>query len=195
VTTLSRRDLLRLAAAGAAAPLVPRGVAEASAPAVPLAAGRFFTAAEMALVDELSELIIPADEHSGGARAAGVAAYVDGRLAEYDPAIPELRESQEQWRAGLLAVDALSRQATAKAFLEASVDERNALLSRLAVAETDPKTPEQSFFVELKDWTAHGYYTSKIGIHDEIEYKGNTLQGEFAGIDVATLPPVKPVGD
>ena len=42
--------------------------------------------------------------------------------------------------------------------------------------------------MELKDWTARGYYTSSIGIHDEMEYKGNTMQDEFAGIDVATLP-------
>jgi hypothetical protein len=149
----------------------------------------------MALVDELAERIIPADEHSGGARAAAVAAYIDGRLAEYDAAIPDLRESQEQWRAGLLAVDAMSKQATGKTFLEASIDERNALLDRLAAAEKDPKTAEQRFFVDLKNWTARGYYTSSIGIHDEIEYKGNTLQVEFAGTDVATLGPVKPSGD
>ena len=163
--------------------------------AAPQASGVFLTAAEMALVDELSELIIPADEHSGGARAAGVAAYIDRRLAEYDPTIPELREGQEKWRSGLQAVDALARQATGKAFLEASAEERVALLGRLAEAEKDPKTPEQRFFVEVKEWTAFGYYTSEIGIHDELEYKGNTLLNEFAGVDVATLPPIKPAGD
>src|SRR5207249_9801174 len=44
--------------------------------------GKFLTAAEYALLDELTELIIPADDHSPGARAAAVAAYIDGRLAE-----------------------------------------------------------------------------------------------------------------
>jgi len=183
VSGLSRRDLLRLAAAAAAAPLVPRLSSAAGAPAVPLAAGRFLSAAEMTLLDELSEMILPADEHSGGARAAGVAAYIDGRLAEYDRSIPDLREAQERWRSGL------------KVFQDAPADERLALLTRHAVAEKDPKTPGEKFFVDLKEWTVYGYYTSKIGIHDEIEYKGNTLQTEYAGVDVATLPPLNPGGD
>jgi hypothetical protein len=49
--------------------------------------------------------------------------------------------------------------------------------------------------VELKSWTARGYYTSKIGIHDEMEYKGNRAIVEFSGVDVATLPPVRPPQD
>src|SRR5262249_33928935 len=78
--SLSRRDALKLAAAAAATPLLPKaapaGVAEAAAPAAAAAsvakpiAGRFFTAPEMALLDELVEMIIPSDAHSGGARAA-----------------------------------------------------------------------------------------------------------------------------
>lgn len=42
----------------------------------------FFTKQEFALVDELTELIIPADDHSPGARAAQVAGYIDFRLSE-----------------------------------------------------------------------------------------------------------------
>jgi hypothetical protein len=29
------------------------------------------------------------------------------------------------------------------------------------------------------------YYTSEIGLHQEMEYKGNTLQQEYAGVDVS----------
>ena len=29
------------------------------------------------------------------------------------------------------------------------------------------------------------YYTSEIGIKQELEYKGNTYQAEFAGVDVS----------
>src|SRR2546427_5330379 len=44
--------------------------------------------------------IIPADDRSPGARSAGVAAYIDGRLAEsLDP------EWQALWRSGLQAGD------------------------------------------------------------------------------------------
>jgi hypothetical protein len=192
--TLTRRDVLRLAAAAAAAPLVPRAALGETAAAPALAPGRFFGAAEMALLDELTETIIPQDEHSGGARAAGVAAYIDGRLAEYDPAIPDLREEQEKWKAGLATVDALAREVAGVPFLEAPPEKRVAVLESLAAGEADPKTDGERFFVALKEWTTFGYYTSRIGIHDEMEYKGNTLLTEFSGTDPATLPAIPPPG-
>ena len=219
--TVTRRDALKLAAVAAATPLLPRGIAEAAEAAansaagktVAAAAGRFFTAPEMALLDELVELIIPADAHSGGARAAGVAGYIDGRLAQYDPAIPVLKADMDRWKAGLATVDALARETSGKTFLETSPAERTALLERMAkpLTETEvpteepaqrqqpavekPETVGQRFFVELKSWTARGYYTSKIGIHDEMEYKGNRAIVEFSGVDVATLPPIRPSQD
>ena len=208
--TVTRRDALKLAAVAAATPLLPRGHVAAEAAA---RAGRFFSAAEMALLDELVELIIPADSHSGGARAAGVAAYIDGRLAQYDPKIPVLKADQERWKGGLATVDALARAVSGKTFLESSPAERTALLERIAQPLTGtgipteepeerrqpavekPETVGQRFFVELKSWTARGYYTSRIGIHDEMEYKGNRAIVEFSGVDVATLPPVRPSED
>jgi hypothetical protein len=149
----------------------------------------------MALLDDLVETIIPQDEHSGGARAAGVAAYIDGRLAEYDPAIPDLRDERLKWKAGLALVDAQAREVSGTRFLEASPAQRIAVLQKLAAGEEDPKTDGERFFVELKDWTAFGYYTSRIGIHDEMEYKGNTLLAEFSGTDPATLPAIPPPAD
>jgi hypothetical protein len=212
--TVTRRDALKLAAVAAATPLLPRGVAAAEAGGAAAAkAGRFFSAAEMALLDEIVELIIPADSHSGGARAAGVAAYIDGRLAQYDPKIPVLKADQERWKAGLATVDALARAASGKTFLESSPAERTALLERIAQPLTateipteepearrqpaveKPETVGQRFFVDLKSWTARGYYTSRIGIHDEMEYKGNRAIVEFSGVDVATLPPIRPSDD
>src|ERR1700756_1142877 len=45
-------------------------------------AARFFTPEQHALVEELSETIIPADSHSGGAKAAKVADYIEQTLRE-----------------------------------------------------------------------------------------------------------------
>jgi hypothetical protein len=193
--TLTRRDMLRLAAAAAAAPLVPRATLAEAGKAPVLAAGRFFDAPEMALLDELVEMVIPQDEHSGGAREAGVAAYIDGRLAEYDATIPDLREERLKWKAGLALVDALAREVSGTRFMEASAAQRLAVLEKLAAGEEEPKTDGERFFVELKDWTALGYYTSRIGIHDEMEYKGNTLLAEFSGTDPATLPAIPAPAD
>jgi hypothetical protein len=174
---LSRRQMIEATAAALAAPLVNVGAVRASSRGG--VSGRFLSPAEYALLEELAERIIPADEHSPGARAAGVAAYIDARLAEsLEP------DWQALWRSGLQAVDALSRELHGKPLVDATPDQRVAVLTRMAAGERDPKTPLERFFKELKQWTVRGYYTSKIGIHIDQEYKGNVYQrGEFAGFD------------
>lgn len=183
---LTRREMLkRGAGAAAGAPVLVSGVAGqtprrnrvASRPSQSL---KFFTQAEFALVDELSDMIIPTDDHSPGARAAGVAAYIDARLAESFENDP-----RAQWRAGLRLVNQLAREASGKIFLRASVEERHKVLSRMARNESDPQRPEEKFFRELKSRVADAYYTSKIGLHDEMEYKGNTFLREFVGEDAS----------
>ena len=142
---MHRRDLIKLSAGAVL-------VAKASAP------HRFFTEDEFAVVEQLTEMIIPEDEKSGGAKAARVADYTDARVAEaFDPS------ERDQWRAGL------------KSFLAVPAEQRAAMLARLASAN-DP------FFYTLKNATIKAYYTSKIGIHDDLDYKGNVYQsGDYAG--------------
>lgn len=149
---MHRRDLIKLSAGAAL-------VAKAAAP------HRFFTEEEYKVVDELTEMIIPADEKSGGAKAARVVDYIDARLAEAFE-----QQDRDLCRAGL------------KPFVDAPADQRAALLARLAANEKDPQTPEDHFFIALKHSTIRGYYTSKIGIHDDLDYKGNVYQnGDYAG--------------
>lgn len=176
---VSRREMVKLAASAMVVPALPQ--AKRRAAAKPQAKpARFFTPEELALVDELSELIIPSDDHSPGARAAKVADYIDGELAE----TWEEKQKQE-WREGLQRIDQLSTEMHGQAFLKTSHGERIALLTRIAENENGPQKPEEKFFVELKSRIAHAYYTSKIGLRQELEYKGNTYLREFAGVDVS----------
>jgi len=177
--SLSRREMIATTAAALATPLLPLRPAAGPQPPGGAAAPRFLTPPEFALLDELTELVIPTDEHSPGARAAGVAAFIDGRLAEsLEP------EWQALWRSGLEAVEGLAREHHNKPFLDATQDQRVEILTAMAAGELDPKTPTDRFFRELKQWTARGYYTSKIGIHLDQEYKGNVYQrGDYAGYD------------
>jgi hypothetical protein len=39
----------------------------------------------------------------------------------------------------------------------------------------------EAFFADTKQATIHGYYTSEIGIHQELRYKGNTFVPVFVG--------------
>ena len=176
---LSRRDVIKLGAAvTVTATLGP--VAALSGQPAPAAAPAFFTPEEFALVDELSDMIIPADEHSPGARAAKAAAYIDARL---DGAWDD--RDRARWRDGLGLVDRLAREATGTSFLQASPDARLAILMRMAQNEARPEKPEELFFADLKARVVHAYYTSEIGIHQEMEYKGNRYLGEFVGFDVS----------
>ncbi|MGH7528998.1 MAG: gluconate 2-dehydrogenase subunit 3 family protein, partial [Gemmatimonadales bacterium] len=105
-------------------------------------------------------------------RLAGVAGYIDARLAESLDA-----EWQARWRSGLATVDRSSRELHGRPLLEATPEQRVAVLTRLADAADE-------FFHELKSWTVRGYYTSKIGIHADQQYKGNVYQrGDYAGYD------------
>jgi hypothetical protein len=175
---LTRRELIKLGASAAiAATLIgldASSVAQAAQDKAPL----FFTNDEFALVDELTELIIPTDEHSHGARAAQVASYIDFRLSESFEDQPKT-----MWRDGLKLIDQLSQEMNGKRFLEASHEQRVALLTRVSQNEMKPEKPEDFFFKELKSSAAHAYYSSKVGIHDEMEYKGNTYLKEFVGYD------------
>jgi hypothetical protein len=43
------------------------------------------------------------------------------------------------------------------------------------------RSPLETFFANTKQATIHGYYTSEIGIHKELRYKGNQVIAEFVG--------------
>src|SRR6266540_2499031 len=100
------------------------------------------------------------------------------RLDRLDPRPPP------RWRAGIQAVEALSREMSGTTFMESTPAQRLALLTRIAAAESDPKTDAEKFFKEIKGGTIRAYYTSTIGIHDDQQYKGNVYQtGDYAGYD------------
>jgi hypothetical protein len=146
---------------------------------VPAASGpAFFTPEEFALVDELSALIIPNDGHSPGAREARVAADIDARLAE---AWEE--KDRTDWREGLRVVEELSRENSGQGFMQSSADQRLAVLTRMAQNEGAPQTRDQIFFAKLKFRVVQAYYTSEIGIRQEMDYKGNSYLAEFVGFD------------
>lgn len=166
---IQRRDLLKIAAATAYA----GKLAEAQGQT------RFFTPEEFAVVDELTEILIPTDDHSPGARAAQCAAYIDLRLSEdIEP------DRRDKWRRGIQLVNQLSLRMNDQPFLQTTAPRRTAVVEHMAKNENHPKTPEQEFFADLKRATVRAYYTSKIGIHREMEYKGNVYLNEFVGAEL-----------
>src|SRR5713226_4816176 len=136
---------------------------------------KFFTEEENRTVIEMSERIIPADDHSPGANAAGVAAYIDLIVSES----PDI--TKNTWREGLAAINKVSRNKFAKPFADSTVDQQTELLKEISTNEKSPQTVEEKFFRTIKYATIDGYYTSEIGIHKELHYKGNAFLKEFTG--------------
>jgi hypothetical protein len=125
---------------------------------------QFFSPAEYELIDAATELIIPADAHSPGAREAKVAAYID-LVVSHSPA-----EVKTNWKSRLTAFRDLAQQLGTRAALE-----------QAASNERSPSTAAEHFFVDLKRLTVSGYYTTEIGLLKELGYKGNEVLGRFQG--------------
>ena len=136
---------------------------------------RFFTPAEMATITAMTALIIPADNHSPGAKEAGVPAFIDLMVSTS----PE--DVRKAWRDGLASVDKFSQGKHQKNFVDAPAGDQVKVLEEISENEFDPKTDEQKFFRAIKNLTIDGYYTSEIGIHQDLKYKGNAFLKEFPG--------------
>jgi hypothetical protein len=136
---------------------------------------KFFTPEENRTIIEMSERIIPADESSPGAKAAKVNEYLDIVISES----PE--NTKKHWREGLAAVNKKSEAMFGKPFADATVDQQVQLLTEISKNEKAPSALEERFFRTIKNGTIDGYYTSKIGIHQELKYKGNSYLKDFPG--------------
>ena len=187
---VSRRDALKgLAGIGASLPVLntnllardhdqdhsSHGQAAKTEPKKAPYKAKFFNADQFALVTTISELIIPTDEHSKGAKDAEVPEFIDMMISESSA------ETKKTWTDGLAAMDKLSVGKNDAPFNKATKDQQIAILTEISKNEAGPQTPEERFFRTIKNITIDGYYTSKIGIHDELQYKGNTYLKEFKG--------------
>lgn len=186
--TVGRRDVLKsLTGAIAAAALAPwRGSALCAAmpapsgiktpqpviPAVGTEKASFFSPREKEMVATVADLIIPTDEVSPGARAAGVHDWIDFIVAN-SPC-----EVQQRWRDGLAALDRASEENGGKKFLELEPEQQRKLLERIAERGESPATPGERFFVLAKEATVNGYYTSEIGLLKDLKYQGATYVSE-----------------
>ena len=132
-------------------------------------------AASFATLEALVEAIIPADDRSPGAREARVADYIDLLLSESDD------ELKTQWLEGLAAIDAEAATRFGSPFARLGPADTDALMAAISANEAAAVTPLESFFAMTKQATIHGYYTSEIGIHKELRYKGNQMLPEFVG--------------
>lgn len=140
----------------------------------------FFTPAEMKTITILADIIIPADEHSGSASDAKVPEFIDF-------IVKDMPEHQLPMRGGLRWLDVQCAKRYNKSFAECSEQQRIEIVDLIAYPEK--ASPENSqgvaFFNRMRNLTATGFFTSKIGIKD-LNYIGNT-PNEWDGVPADVL--------
>lgn len=155
---------------------------------------KFFTRHEYQTVRTLVDYIIPRDERSGSATDAGVPQYMDFVLSDQTPPPgppnPTPRfyvaptASQINVRGGLAWLDneCANRFGAGTTFLSATDAQRRQVLDDIAwPAKAMPELSHGvAFFTRMRDMTASGFYSSKMGIQD-LRYMGNVPMAKWDG--------------
>jgi hypothetical protein len=143
---------------------------------------RFFSAAEYAAVERLTELIIPSDS-SPGAREAGVGEFIDFMVGS-DPGV------QYKLRYGLTWLDAHAGRLFGATFMKLDEAQQTDLLKHLAYRDQYRPGEEegQTFFKLIREHTLMGFYTTKVGL-EQLGYPGLTsFWAELPGCPHPTDP-------
>lgn len=135
------------------------------------------TAHEYATLQKLSDLVIPADEHSPGALAANSADFIDFLCSGSD-------EMKRIYTGGLFWLDeAMKHRHAGKSFLEASPAQQTGMLDLIAYVENQKQdaslAPGIDFFTWARKMIADAYYTHPLGVK-ELGYMGNTAVSHFS---------------
>lgn len=137
-----------------------------------------FTAADIALLDEIAETILP-ETKTPGAKAAATGAFMAVMVSEvYSPA------ERAVFVDGMRQVDAAMRSAHGASFMQATPPQRLELLSELdreqaramqllASADAGKSAPAHRpvpYFRMMKELALLGFFTSKIGCTQVLRY-------------------------
>lgn len=141
---------------------------------------KYFTAPELATLAVLSDIIIPADKNSGSASQSGVPQFIEFMVKDQPI-------WQTPFRGGLAWLDQESRKRFGKVFTGVSKEQRLKIVDDIAYPET--AKPEMSqgvaFFNVMRNFTATGFFSSKMGIED-IGYLGN-VPNQWDGVPTDVL--------
>lgn len=142
---------------------------------------KFFNPHQYKTLQALCDTILPADADSGGAVEAGAPEFIDLITSEnsgYQKSLGDLLK----W------IDSTSTARFSKPWVESTPAQQKEILDVVAYrksAEYDESlTDPVDHFATLRNLTADGFFTSKIGIK-YLGYKGNTFLTVFPG-----CPPV-----
>ena len=141
---------------------------------------KFFTDHELATLTVLCDLIIPADDRSGSASDAGVPDFIEFTMKDR-PAM------QDPMRGGLRWLDMKTFKLFNRPFINAATEQQVIMVDMIAYPEKASRdnAPGVAFFNTVRNLTASGFFTSRIGL-DDLQYMGNTPNA-WAGVPTDVL--------
>jgi hypothetical protein len=184
---ISRRDALKKMAVGGAAAATSVFWVDALASAAEQHAEHYHAAAaaatgpwtpkvltadQNATVVALAEIIIP-ETDTPGATKANVNQFVDYVLLKATP------PDKQKFLDSLAWLDGHVQETHKSTFIGASAETQLAVVTALSTLPAD--TPGGDFFRAIKSLTVTGFYSSEVGMRDEIGDDGNMFFAEFKG--------------
>lgn len=134
----------------------------------------FFDRADFDALQAFTEILIPTDE-TPGAREAHCAHFIDFVLNASADAAPD---TQRQWRGAMAAL----KQA---GFHAAGAQGRATLVEAMSKPEIDRTTthPAYAAYRLIKQQNTFAFYTSRAGMIDALDYRGNSVNAFFPPCD------------
>jgi hypothetical protein len=185
MSDLSRRELLRLAACATALP----GAAEFFSTWLHAASGqhasgfqpeespllkdyqpKFFDADDFDALQAFTAILIPADD-TPGAREARCAHFIDFVLQASTQYAPD---TGRQWREAMRSLEQAG-------FHAAEAAGRAAIVEAISRPERDRRAthPAYAAYRLIKQQNTFAFYTSRVGMIECLEYKGNAFNASF----------------
>lgn len=167
---VTRREAIRRVSAllGGAA-LIGQSAWLARPAAAQKTARSLFSDADVAVLDEIADTILP-ETKTPGAKAAGVGRFIAMMVTDtYDP------REQRVFRDGLETLERESRMQNGGGFMASSPAQRLALLERIDREAIEymrqPSSADRlHYFRMMKELTLLGYFTSEIGYTQAMRY-------------------------
>lgn len=132
-----------------------------------LNAEKFFTDHEMATITVLGDIIIPKDDRSGSASDAKVPEFIEF-------IVKDMPDHQLPMRGGLRWLDLQMLNRYNNPFKDCTAQQQLEMVNQIAYpAKAKPEMQQGvAFFGRMRNLTATGFFTSKMGM-DDIGYVGN----------------------
>ncbi|MEX0771610.1 MAG: gluconate 2-dehydrogenase subunit 3 family protein [Balneolales bacterium] len=173
---MNRRKLLKLVTMATGSALVGGNLVLNGCARGGLPENLGFSEQDLALLNEIAEIIIPRTD-TPGAKDAEVGKFMAATVNDC-----YYQDDQDTFHEGLAKINEISREHFNTNFINAKQDHRIGLLAELEIEAREYEKPEggtEHYFTMMKQLTLMGYFTSQAGATESLRH--NPVPGRYDG--------------